>query len=92
MIQASDGKQAQSRCLETVFDLVITDLVMPEQEGLETIHALRKQSPNLPVVAISGAFAGAYLELARKLGAKAVFRKPFEPGSILREIHRLIQR
>ncbi|HTS50590.1 MAG TPA: PAS domain S-box protein, partial [Bryobacteraceae bacterium] len=92
VIQASDGKQAQSRCQETVFDLVIMDLVMPEQEGLETIHALRKQSPELPVVAISGAFAGAYLELARKLGAKAVFRKPFEPSSVLREIHRLIQR
>ncbi len=74
-----------------LFDLVITDLVMPEQEGLETIHAVRKQWPQLPIVAISGAFAGAYLELAKKLGASAIFRKPFEPGVILREVHRLVR-
>ena len=92
VVQAGDGKEAQARWLETSFDLVISDLVMPEQEGLETIHALRKQSPDLPLIAISGAFAGAYLELAKKLGANAVFRKPFEAGTILREIHRLIQR
>ena len=91
VIQADDGKQAQARCQETVFDLVITDLVMPEQEGLETIHAIRKQWPQLPVVAISGAFAGAYLELAKKLGASGIFRKPFEPGTILREVHRLVR-
>ncbi len=92
VVQAADGKQAQARCQETQFDLVITDLVMPEQEGLETIHAIRKQWPELPLVAISGAFAGAYLELAKKLGADAIFRKPFEPGSILREVHRLVER
>ena len=91
VIQAGDGKQAQARCQETVFDLVITDLVMPEQEGLETIHAVRKQWPQLPIVAISGAFAGAYLELAKKLGASAIFRKPFEPGVILREVRRLVR-
>ena len=92
VVQAADGKQAQARSRETAFDLVITDLVMPEQEGLETIHALQKQQPQLPMIAISGAFAGAYLELAKKLGASAIFRKPFEPGSILREVHRLIER
>ena len=91
VVQAADGQQAQARCQETSFDLVITDLVMPEQEGLETIHAIRRRWPQMPLMAISGAFAGAYLELARKLGAQAVFRKPFEPGSILREVHRLVQ-
>ena len=87
---ASNGKEAQARCRETGFDLVITDLVMPDQEGLEMIHAVRKNWPNLPILAISGAFGGAYLDLARKLGAAAVLRKPFEPGSILREVHRLL--
>ena len=91
VMQASDGKEAQVRCRDNAFDLVITDLVMPEQEGLETIHSIRKRWPKLPVIAISGAYAGAYLQLAKKLGASAVFQKPFEPGTILREVRRLLQ-
>jgi len=87
--KACNGKEAQACCRQGAFDLVITDLVMPEQEGLETIHAIRKHWPTMPILAISGVFGGAYLELARKLGANAVLRKPFEPGSILREVHRL---
>ena len=88
--QACNGKEAQAYCRETPFDLVITDLVMPEQEGLETIHAIRQNWPQIPMIAISGAFGGTYLELAKKLGADAVFRKPFEPETILSEVRRLI--
>ncbi len=91
VLQASNGKQAQALCRETTFDLVITDLVMPEQEGLETIHVIRRNWPRIPLVAISGAFGGAYLELARKLGASALLRKPFEPDTILSEVRRLIK-
>ncbi len=92
VLQASNGREAQARCNETAFDLVITDLVMPEQEGLETIHAIRKKWPQTRVVAISGAFGGAYLELAKKLGADALFRKPFDPDTILSEVKRLTNR
>jgi DNA-binding response OmpR family regulator len=91
VLQASNGREAQALCLETTFDLVITDLVMPEQEGLETIHVIRRKWPRVPLVAISGAFGGAYLEFARKLGADAMFRKPFDADTILREIRRLIR-
>ncbi len=65
---------------------------MPEQEGLETIHAIRKKWPQTRVVAISGAFGGAYLELAKKLGADVLFRKPFDPDTILSEVRRLTNR
>ena len=92
VVQAANGREAQARCGETAFDLLITDLVMPEQEGLETIHAIRGRQPSLPIMAISGAFGGAYLELARKLGASAVLHKPFEPCHMLREVHQLVQR
>jgi two-component system, cell cycle sensor histidine kinase and response regulator CckA len=87
--QASNGKEALARCHEALPDLVITDLVMPEQEGLETIHAICREWPHLPVIAISGAFGGAYLDFAKKLGADAVLRKPFEPDVILHEVRRL---
>jgi DNA-binding response OmpR family regulator len=91
ILQAADGKQGQALCDEGGVDLLITDLVMPEQEGLETIHAIRHHWPKLPIIAISGAFGGAYLELARKLGAEAVIRKPFQPDAILGEVRRLTQ-
>ncbi|MGD0436114.1 MAG: response regulator [Bryobacteraceae bacterium] len=92
VVQASNGREAQARCRESALDLVITDLIMPEQEGLETIHAIRHQWPDIPVIAISGAYGGAYLELAKKLGAQAVFRKPFQAHAVLGEVHRLTDR
>jgi two-component system, cell cycle sensor histidine kinase and response regulator CckA len=88
--QASNGREAQDACRQSLPDLVVMDLVMPEQEGLETILAIRRQWPHMPVIAISGVLGGAFLELAGKLGANAVFRKPLEPDVILTEIRRLI--
>jgi hypothetical protein len=92
VIQACDGKEAQACCRETPIDLMITDLVMPEQEGLETIRAIRQRWPRFPVIAISGALGGAYLDLAKRLGADAVFRKPFEPDGILAEVRKQLNR
>jgi CheY-like chemotaxis protein len=89
VLQAADGKQGQALCDQGEIALLITDLVMPEQEGLETIHAIRHHWPKLPIIAISGAFGGAYLELAKKLGAEAVIRKPFQPDAILSAVRRL---
>lgn len=71
---------------------MITDLVMPEQEGLETIQFICRRWPHLPVIAISGALEGAYLEVAKKLGADVVLSKPFETDVILHEVRRLIAR
>ena len=89
VLRASNGREAQALCHETLPDLVITDLVMPEQEGLETIHAICRNWPHLPVIAISGALGGAYLDLAKKLGADTILRKPFEPHVMLNEVRRL---
>ena len=60
-------------------DLVITDLVMPEQEGLETLQRLRAERPELPVIVISGAFGGSFLKTARRFGATATLPKPIDP-------------
>ncbi len=61
-------------------DLVITDLVMPVQEGIETIRWIKKEKPGVKVVAMSGGgrAAGNYLDLAQKLGADLIFDKPLE--------------
>jgi PAS domain S-box-containing protein len=78
--EAADGKQALRQALAGGVDLVITDLVMPEQEGIETIRALRRDMPGVGIIAISGAFGGQFLKTARMLGADAVLDKPVSPG------------
>jgi CheY-like chemotaxis protein len=75
-------------------DLVITDLLMPDQEGTETILQLRKLLPNLPIIAISGAVSHAGnlgpLRLAEMLGADAVLEKPIDVESLLRNVEQLV--
>jgi CheY-like chemotaxis protein len=59
---------------------VITDLIMPDQEGLETIRQLRARDPNIPVIAMSGGgrtHPDTYLKIAANMGANAVLAKPF---------------
>lgn len=61
-------------------DLVITDLIMPEKEGLETIMELRREFPGVKVIAISGGGRQSgvdFLPLAGKLGARRTLHKPF---------------
>jgi DNA-binding NtrC family response regulator len=67
-------------------DLVITDIIMPVADGIETIQALRAQAPNLPVIAISGGGRTKnidFLRVARKLGSSATLDKPFTKEQLL---------
>ncbi|MDD2228622.1 MAG: response regulator [Candidatus Cloacimonetes bacterium] len=78
--QAGDGNQAVEVCTEFLPDLVLTDIIMPDKEGLETIQDLLTLSPNLKIIAMSGGGKfgpDSYLPLAQKLGAKATLQKPF---------------
>ncbi len=78
--EASNGKEAMKLCAQETPDLVMTDIIMPEQEGLETIRAIRRLHPGLKVVAMSGGgriVATDYLKTAATLGADAVLAKPF---------------
>src|SRR4051794_5160474 len=70
---AADGEEGLKRYLSAPADLVITDLFMPNQEGVETIIKLRRSFPEIPVIAISGnPLASTMLAVARKLGAITV--------------------
>jgi len=64
VFEASNGRQAIKWLGENAADLVITDLIMPEQEGLETIQFLRSERPNLKIVAMSCTAEGQYLPVA----------------------------
>lgn len=82
---ADNGRSGERECEAFQPDLVVTDIVMPEQEGIETIMSLRRHVPRLPIIAMSGGAmygSGEYLDIARRLGA-ATLRKPFLPQDLL---------
>jgi CheY-like chemotaxis protein len=90
--QAADGRQALQRLGEHQPDLVITDLVMPEMEGIETIQALRRKCPTIPIIAISGGGRVGpenYLSMAGQIGANRTFAKPFRLEEILIAVREL---
>lgn len=66
------------------FSLLITDLAMPDIEGIELITILKKSHPDLSIVAISGDFDS--LHVARLLGVKGVLPKPFKPSAVLQTV------
>ena len=83
---APDGRRVTALLAERRIDLIITDLSMPERDGLETLTELRYSHPRLPVIAISGDVplnTQLYLTLAEKLGAARVLAKPFKMDQLL---------
>lgn len=87
---AANGREAEKVCRKSPPDLVITDIIMPDQDGIETIHKLKGSWPSLPVIAISGVLGSGFLEMAKKLGADVVLHKPIDPERILGEVRRLV--
>lgn len=77
--QANNGRKGVALFKSAPTDLVVTDLVMPEQEGMETIKILHAGFPHLPIIAMSGGLDGSplYLDLTRRLGARITLTKPF---------------
>lgn len=78
--QARNGHEALDMYQREPADLIITDLIMPEKEGLETIQELKRRHPGVKIIAMSGGGAnnpGNYLKLARRFGALRALAKPF---------------
>ena len=86
VIEASNGREALEMQANDPADVVITDIIMPEQEGIETIVQLRKDYPDLPIIAMSGGGrigATDYLQAAREFGARHILEKPFDRKELL---------
>lgn len=81
---ARNGIKALSLMSEEFFSpsLVITDMVMPDMDGLEVIQYFRVHHPEIPVVAISGRVPETYLQLATRMGAQAALTKPIHPATL----------
>jgi CheY-like chemotaxis protein len=86
---AENGLKALKLLEQSPFDCIITDIVMPEKEGLETILYVRKTYPDIPIIAISGGARikpESYLDIATRFGARYVFSKPFERKKLIAAI------
>lgn len=88
---ANNGREAMERLAKEGFDLIITDLVMPEQEGIETIKLLRRDYPEVKIIAISGAFGGDYLRIAGFLGAHRTIAKPVRMETVIRTVEEALR-
>lgn len=92
---AANGLTAMRQFREKPFDLVITDMIMPEKEGLETMREIRKEFPDTKIIAISGGgLVGpeSYLALAKSFGAERTFTKPFDLKTIVTAVEELVGR
>jgi CheY-like chemotaxis protein len=86
---ADVAKAGLEACKAGVYDLVITDIVMPEMDGLELIEELRHTAPRPRVIAISGASKlseSLYLPVAKRLGAERILAKPLRPDILLQTV------
>lgn len=92
---APNGKRGLALQRMQPAELVITDLFMPGQEGVETLLELQREYPKVPVIAISGGgrrMKFDYLEVAKEIGAAACLRKPFEFRELLEMVERVLSR
>ena len=94
VLEASDGKDAITHFKPALTDLILTDLIMPEEDGLKVIMKLKEMKPDVKIIAISGggkAGPGSYLNLAKVLGADAIYSKPFSVNDLIIKIRELIE-
>jgi DNA-binding response OmpR family regulator len=95
VIEAEDGEAGLTLFSRHSPDLVITDLIMPNKEGIETIREIRRRKGDTKIIAMSGSATrreNRYLSAARKLGADEVLPKPFGRGELLALIDQLLDR
>jgi len=93
--EARDGKEAVLQYRLAPADVVIMDILMPEQDGLETTSTLRREFPNVKIIAITGSseMIGilSFLDVAKMLGAHRAIQKPFEMQTLLDTVQAELQ-
>ena len=93
VLMAEDGLRGMAMFREERPDLVITDLVMPEQQGIQTLAKIRGEDPNAKVIVMSGSGRIGdtdFLAEAQALDANDIVAKPFDPEDLLRSVSRCL--
>ena len=95
VMEASDGREGLNLYRERQADLIITDIVMPRKDGLETITDLRIEFPGSKIIAISGGSRGIgahdCLSYVKEFGVSHIFTKPFEHEELFEAIQELLE-
>ena len=93
--EAVNGGVGMKLLRQQSFDLVITDIVMPEKEGIETIIELNRDYPGIKIIAMSGGGKRGnqnYLEMAQYLGASRILAKPFQRSDLIKTVKELLHK
>ena len=93
VVKAADGAKGLEAVEQSSPAMIITDIVMPNREGIETILEAKKRFPGIPIIAISGGGRTGprdFLDVARKLGADDCLAKPFRPAELLDKVATLL--
>ena len=91
--EAANGKLGLKEFRENTPDLVITDIIMPEMEGISFIRELRSHNKEIPIIAMTGNVHGRmeeYLDISSQLGADEILRKPIKSQEFLDTIEKLL--
>ena len=93
VLEANNGLEANVIFDQAVPALVITDIIMPDQDGIGTINFIRKRFPDTKIIAISGGgrmISQDYLKIANMLGADYTFKKPFNNRELVAKVRELL--
>ena len=89
--EATNGRDGIALFHRVCTALVITDIVMPDMEGIELIRELHREAPTTPILAVSGGGPSVYLRAATGLGATAALEKPFGAGELRTVVEGLLK-
>jgi DNA-binding NtrC family response regulator len=92
--EARDGNQGMKVFAEVRPDLVLTDIIMPDREGIEMIREMRSLDPDVPIIAMSGGGSvggDLFLELAARLGATRTLSKPIRNADLVAAVDECLQ-
>ncbi len=92
-LSALNGKEAVEICHKEPVDLIVTDIFMPEQEGIATILEVRREFPDIKIIAMSGGGNSGmkdYLNMAKLLGSEGIITKPFSNSELIQLIAKLL--
>jgi DNA-binding NtrC family response regulator len=93
VVTAANGSRGLEAFRREKPELVITDILMPEKDGIESLREIRRMAPEMPVIAMSGGTAAGnmyFLTVAHKLGASATIEKPFRREQLLSVIRQVL--
>lgn len=94
VMAAEDGIQAPKLLATNPVQVIITDLLMPERDGLEFITEVRKKFPGIKIIAMSGGghiARDSYLRIAKNFGAHYLLEKPFSQAGVLGAIEAVLK-